>query len=182
MLCNFAANAYEKYGKRIVNGTEIQRGMLVNYESLPGVVPRALLPLFGIREVPASWLTAMTVESKSYSKSSSSRMADRGHFGGDSHQKEARANEEIRNYATSILQPTYDKLNAYFAEALKSISSLYALDNKIMNTIPEYVRMRVLADKSYKHSTFAYYSEYSAADPFASKHKSESFTVSILES
>ena len=125
MLCNYAASAYEKYGRRVVNGTEVQRGMLVNYESLPGVVPRALLPLFGIRAVPASWLDSMAIESKSYSKARASRKEE---FTGDSTQKDLGATDTIRKYAEAILQPTFIKLTIYSKDALEAIMSSEEFD------------------------------------------------------
>jgi hypothetical protein len=49
MLCNSALRAYEKYGVVAVNNTGVlhQRGLLVNYESLPGAIPKVMLPMFG---------------------------------------------------------------------------------------------------------------------------------------
>ena len=199
MLCNFAANAYEKYGKRIVNGTEIQRGMLVNYESLPGVVPRALLPLFGIREVPASWLTAMTVESKSYSKARTSRRED---FAGDSVQKDLGATEIIKKYGEEILQPTFVKLTIYSKDALEAIMSSEEFDTieKVSigknpaagaEIIPgdEFIDWSKLAimpivhvqlenGNLRKHSKVSKVNEYLPWAPFANTHNSKPLIVS----
>jgi hypothetical protein len=119
MLCNFALAAYDKHAMFSSEPTR-QRGMLLNYESLPGAVPRALLPMFGIREVSASWLKQMAVESGSYSKS---RGAGQHDFAGDSEEKDEGATKNIRHYANSILQPTFEKMTAHSKEALERVMS-----------------------------------------------------------
>ena len=50
MLCDFALQAYETYGKSsgAAGSPGRQRGLLVTYDLRPGAVPKLLLPLFGI--------------------------------------------------------------------------------------------------------------------------------------
>ena len=124
MLCGSALDAYGKFGKRTITvenkEREIQHGMLVNYESLPGAVPRALLPLFGIRQISANWLTHMKIESRSYSKSRGSR---HGAFSGDSESKDSRATSQIKKYGKDILHPTFIKLTDISKEALENVMS-----------------------------------------------------------
>ena len=123
MLCNFAIRAYEAHGK-FPSGA--QRGMLVNYESLPGAVPRALLPMFGVRDVSTDWLRRMSVEAQSYSKSRGTRLDHS--FGGDSRDKEARSTPGIRKYAREILLPTYVTCARLGAAALAAVLTPSSLD------------------------------------------------------
>jgi hypothetical protein len=116
MLCNSALHAYEKYGVRTDSaGTVTQRGLLVNYEALPGIVPRAILPMFGV-DPYAGWLTKMEQESKQYSKG---RGGNTKIFKGDSQDKDERATRAIQKYAKAILEPTYTKLLTASEESLK---------------------------------------------------------------
>lgn len=108
MLCGFALDAYEKYGKRVTeNGETVQRALLINYESLPGSVPRALLPLFGV-DLNQHWLNKIQSESQQYSKS---RGVSYRIFAGDSQDKTERATDGIQKYAKLILSESYEKLN-----------------------------------------------------------------------
>ena len=108
MLCTHALQAYESYNTRfdLTTNRTVQRGILINYESLPGIVAHTMLPLFGVSP-SESWLNKMKEESKHYSKSRGSiyRL-----FFGDSEDKESRATESIQLYANRILQPSYTKL------------------------------------------------------------------------
>lgn len=114
--------------------------MLVNYESLPGIVPRIVLPMFGI--IPGKkWLTKMASESAFYSKS---RGNDRK-FLGDSVDKDERATMEIQEFAKSILEPTFSRLNEASSMALQRLDPVLSakvtkngalIDWKILNTIP----------------------------------------------
>ena len=116
MLCNSALHAYEKFGVRTDSaGTVTQRGLLVNYEALPGIVPRAILPMFGVDPYPG-WLTKMEQESKQYSKG---RGGNTKIFKGDSQDKDERATRAIQKYAKAILEPTYTKLLTASEESLK---------------------------------------------------------------
>jgi hypothetical protein len=120
MLCNSALAAYKR-SSTFQDGR--QRGMLVNYESLPGAVPNALLPMFGVKNVPRIWLERMSIESQSYSKSRAGGKRGTGDhsFGGDSQDKEDRSSGEIRMYARLILEPTFQKLTKFSKQALQNV-------------------------------------------------------------
>ena len=117
MLCNSALRAYEKYGVRSGADAQqpVQRGLLVNYEALPGIVPRAILPMFGVEPYPA-WLANMEETSKQYSKGRGGNKV----FKGDSKDKDERATSAIQQYAKTILEPTYSKLQSLSEESLKA--------------------------------------------------------------
>jgi len=120
MLCSFALRSYEKYGTRLdaASNEYVQRGVLVNYESLPGYFPLVLLPLFGVSPVPTAWQARIKVESEFYSKGRGGKKV----FRGDSEDKDGRATEDIQKYADLILQPSYDELNRKAVEAFKSVA------------------------------------------------------------
>lgn len=90
----------------------------MNYDSLPGSVPRVLLPSFGV-EPSEYWLSKMAVESKSYSKGRNVPKL----FFGDSEDKEERATAAIQQFSNSILQSSYEEMAAISTAALKSLSS-----------------------------------------------------------
>eukprot|EP01038_Epipyxis_sp_PR26KG_P007811 gene7811-10609_t len=121
MLCTMALRAYENYGNYSdSSGSTIFRGILINYDSLPGFIPQVLLPLFGT--YPSDiWLAKMTQESKYYSKS---RNAIYRLFFGDSKDKEDRATENIQLYGKKILSPTFELLESQAARALSNISPI----------------------------------------------------------
>jgi hypothetical protein len=118
MLCNAALRAYERYGIVTSNSTgkSTQHGMLLNYDSLPGIVPSALLPLFGVYPSD-SWVAKMKVESTQYSKSRSSNKL----FTGDSQDKEQRATENIVIFSQKILQPTFERMNDISLGIMKTV-------------------------------------------------------------
>lgn len=109
MLCNYAIRNFEKFGTRVDPQTKelVPRGLLVNYDALPGYVPRILLPHFGIDPLPPSWLAKITEESNYYSKGRGSKARA---FTGDSADKDSRATDAIQEYAEKILAPTYATL------------------------------------------------------------------------
>jgi hypothetical protein len=132
MLCEHALEAFDRYGvysedasvahraalqqgfikagtfsQSVPNGTP--RGMLVNYETLPGFVPNVLLSLFGVNADPI-WVRRMQMEALEYSKSSSKNFLKAGKFSGDSRQKEDRASAAVEQFANAILGPSYDKM------------------------------------------------------------------------
>ena len=128
MLCSYALRSFEKYGTRLDDASHeyVQRGVLVNYESLPGYVPLVLLPLFGVRPVPTAWLVRIKAESEYYSKGRGGKRMQQV-FRGDSEDKDGRATEGIQKYADLILQPSYEELNRKAVEALKNVApELYA--------------------------------------------------------
>lgn len=142
MLCESALDAYENYGTRFDEaGNVIQRGLLVNYDSLPGFMPKIMLPLFG--STPDNrWLANIKEESSQYSKS---RNPDKT-FTGDSADKDQRATENIQLYSEKILQPTYERLNAKAEDGLKrfspgSFEEISGIDGvedwKKINSLPE---------------------------------------------
>lgn len=118
MLCVSALRAYESHGLTIdrITGEKVQHGLLINYESLPGIVATGLLPLFGV--YPSDeWVAKMKIESQQYSKSRTPHQT----FEGDSKDKEERATESIVLYADKILQPTYKRMNSLSVEIMKGV-------------------------------------------------------------
>lgn len=116
MLCQSAIKAYEQYANMLDSaGNKIQRGLMVNYDSLPGILPKAMLPLFN--SVPDNlWLANMAKESKQYSKSRGKSKS----FKSDSKDKDNRATEKIQKFAQRILMTSYEVLNNQSAKGLRS--------------------------------------------------------------
>jgi hypothetical protein len=146
MLCNYAIRNYEKHGTRLDPSTKelVPRGLLINYDALPGYVPQILLPHFGIDPLPAAWLLKVTEESNFYSKSRGTKAKA---FSGDSHDKDSRATKAIQEFAEKILAPTYRTLEqlgrksippARLAEIMKQhqLQSEADFDWKILKPIP----------------------------------------------
>ena len=120
MLCIHALKAHDSFGSfpsslsttSTTTATSIRsssaslRGLLINYESLPGVVPRLVLPLFGVHEISSAYLHKMEEESSYYSKG---RQRVRS-FSGDSADKEERATHSIQQFSKLILSSTYNQL------------------------------------------------------------------------
>lgn len=125
MLCSHAISAYNQYGtmtsslSSAAEGRDGQRvrGLLINYESLPGIVPRLLLPLFGVLP-DDNWLEKMKAEGSFYSKG---RGQERK-FGGDSADKENRATDAIEKWAELILAPRYAELQQHSEQAVQQIA------------------------------------------------------------
>lgn len=133
MLCSHALDAYDKYSViKNSNGDVVQRGFLINYESLPGVVPNILLPLFGITTTP-HWLSKMAVESTQYSKG---RKTGAKVFTGDSADKEERATYNIQKYAKEILQPNFDRMNEIFNGIIHTFSPMNTPSNEELKVVP----------------------------------------------
>ena len=117
MLCESAISAYAKYGVTTTDEGHVkQRGIMINYESLPGIIPRVVLPLFGA-EPGTSWLKKMAVESKQYSKG---RTTGSRIFTGDSEDKEQHATGAIEEFSSSILDKSYSKLLKLGEESLRA--------------------------------------------------------------
>jgi hypothetical protein len=106
MLCSNAFAAYSTHS--MFNDKQRQRGLLVNYESLPGIIPRLVLPMFGVDVVSQRWLHKMTEESSFYSKGRQSVRS----FTGDSADKEERATHDIQLYSRLLLSPTFEAMEA----------------------------------------------------------------------
>lgn len=104
MLCSNALRAYSLFNS---SANAKQRGVMINYDSLPGAVPKVLLPLFGTT-IDKPWVEKMKQESKHYSKSRGSKFRL---FFGDSKDKDDRATSLIQKYADQILNPSYVNLN-----------------------------------------------------------------------
>ncbi|KAJ1432682.1 hypothetical protein B484DRAFT_447675 [Ochromonadaceae sp. CCMP2298] len=121
MLCTHAIRNLEKWGSYLdrngsVQGVLRQRGLIINYDSMPGIVPKAILPHFGVHPVPSYWLRKISQESQMYSKSRGSKKHT---FQSDSEDKSTRATEQINKYADLILGPTYELLQRKGGEALR---------------------------------------------------------------
>jgi hypothetical protein len=112
-----------------------QRGALINYDSIPGIFPKIILPLFQVN-LTSKWLKKMTEESSQYSKS---RTVGK-EFSGDSEDKEERATENIVHWAEKILQPSYDILDQdakrglqRLLESHETLRRLYEEEKKILD-------------------------------------------------
>ena len=102
MLCEHALEAYELHST--YSASQKQRGFIINYDSLPGVIPKVILPAFGA-DVTPGWLAKMSEESGMYSKARSEKI-----FHEDSADKDARATDDIIKWANAILITSYEKL------------------------------------------------------------------------
>ena len=127
MLCSYALRNYEKFGTYLnpTSGEQQQRGLLINYDALPGYVPQILLPHFGISPLPPAWLEKITEESNYYSKSRGTKLRT---FTGDSHDKDSRATEEIQTYAEKMLAPSFLQLEEKAKSALMGVSPTFIAD------------------------------------------------------
>jgi hypothetical protein len=146
MLCEHAFEAFEEFGRYThdsvvahqraqtegylkLNSKEMtglieagaQRGFLVDYATLPGLVPRFLLNAFGVQPSVA-WVNRMEEESQQYSKGAR-RNSKAGVFTGDSEDKEKRATEEIEKWGEAILLPTTAKMLTSFQESVVKVKS-----------------------------------------------------------
>ncbi len=107
MLCSNAIQAYASFNS---TSEGKQRAVLLNYDSLPGAVPKILLPLFNV-ELDKPWLEKMKLESKHYSKSRGSKFKL---FFGDSKDKDERATSGIQKFSDLILAPSFAILNKFY--------------------------------------------------------------------
>jgi hypothetical protein len=200
MLCEHAFEAFEEFshythqsvaahrkaqaeGHFKLNGDEIttlvdsaaQRGFLVDYATLPGLLPRLLLQAFGVPPSPA-WVAQMEYESQQYSKGAR-RNSKAGVFSGDSEDKEKRATEEIEKWAQAILLPTTAKLLTASRDSVESVRSKLGValplttagevDWETVKTIPAVPRTKVASAPQRKRSM--------RFDPFGRDHNSSSF-------
>ncbi len=204
MLCTFALKAYAKYGTRNdVVDASAQRGLLINYDSLPGSIPAALLPLFGAT-ISKEWLAKMNLESQHYSKS---RGVSFRLFFGDSSDKEQRATAAIQEYAQSILAESFDQLNAKALEGFKNfLPGLHAVWDGAegggrdanwtsIKALPTDVRQLTTGAEAAdggegeavdasspslaKHSSPLKPKSFSPWAPFSNRHSSKTFEVSV---
>jgi hypothetical protein len=132
MLCEHAAEAYDSYGHYAdgvvrhrnepgASESGKQRGILINYESLPGIIPSVVMPLFGVNPSDG-WVNKMADESTQYSKGRGGSKS--GVFTGDAEKKDAGASDSIRKWADLILQPSYEKLSWYAEESASSVGTV----------------------------------------------------------
>jgi hypothetical protein len=143
MLCNRAINAYTKYGK---TSSGKQRGLLINYESLPGYIPRVVLPFLFGSNINRKWLAKMESESKHYSKSRGSRFRL---FFSDSKDKDERATEQIQTFADKILTPTYLKLNQYSFEGFQAVASSLVDSNLIKDNSYTWMSLKEIPNENF---------------------------------
>lgn len=202
MLCKSALRAMNSFGQ--YNSSSLaQRGLFINYESLPGIIPQAILPLFEV--IPTNtWLTRMKQEVNHYSKA---RGMKNYIFQGDSEDKDARATLRIKQYSEEILDKSYSQLehNAVISlsrvlPALEKLANSDRIDWKILSSIPgdmypfmlnvsenneAYRIFRSTKKFAYKisedpkhipHSTFIE-RDYTSWAPFANHHNSRRYQV-----
>jgi hypothetical protein len=158
-----------------------QRGFLVDYATLPGLLPRLLLQAFGIPPSP-SWVAQMEYESQQYSKGAR-RNSKSGVFSGDSEDKEKRATDEIEKWGEAILLPTTAKLLTASRATVESIRSKLSVaiplttagevDWEAVKTIPvvpKTARSRDAHVQQRQRRAMRY-------NPFESDHNSSSYEV-----
>lgn len=127
MLCQKALSALEAYGEYRGTGTDkdgTQRGIVVDYAGLPGAIPRLMLPLFGVEDISPPWVSKMEESSQFYSKGGRKKVNEV--FRGDSEEKDAAADQAIKDAAAKILQPTYEILEEM------AISTIFNMKQKII--------------------------------------------------
>lgn len=141
MLCDSALNAYKKYG--VVNSKDVggnstdkihQRGLLINYESLPGIVPSVLLPrVFGV-PLNKRWIEKMRSECSYYSKGRNEKKI----FKGDSQDKDNRSSFTMQKYAKKILSRSFSELEGAMVEGLTRVdvhvpnkTGIFAIGNTV---------------------------------------------------
>lgn len=131
MLCGFALDAFQKYNQTSAGKP---RALFINYESLPGIVPRLVLPFFGYS--PDTFqLIKMEEEAKHYSKS---RNSAKRLFFGDSSDKDNRATSSIQKYADIILKPSYEKMNQFAVGAILTLNVNREIKSSLTGDIPDW--------------------------------------------
>jgi hypothetical protein len=121
MLCDHAIEAmmtYGKYSHGAMSGK--QRGLAVDYDSMPGVVAKQVLKHFGVKDVSDAWLTKMAEESGFYSKARKGTKKSI-EFSGDSEDKENRAPKDLRDAADKLLSDSFASLTQLSKESLTEI-------------------------------------------------------------
>lgn len=195
MLCVSAVDAANKYG--FDNSMPPRRrAILINYDSLPGIIGHILLPFFGVTP-STTWLQKMTIESTNYSKGRSTSKT----FVTDSFDKESRATPEIRSYSELLLEPVFRKLENLSYLAFQNLSLNAHLSNgnvhwKSLKEIPfqlnlESVQLSKLRSRKFnadnlsdtfstiRHSLIPKI-EYHPSMPFGNSHRSRRFEVFTL--
>lgn len=205
MLCTKAIDAMEAYGEYKSTGTDrdgTQRGIVVDYAGLPGAIPRVMLPLFGVSDVSPAWISKMEESSQFYSKGGRKKSAEV--FEGDSEEKDARANQEVKEAAAAILQPSYDTLSEMATSSIfgmkqpflgEPLSPGARLDTEVLweelSELPKFAGLGALRGQSQApHIPAEGFSTLKSLSPemdllwksFASNHSSKAFEVMRLDS
>ena len=124
MLCLRALSAYDKHALNTDKSTP--RGMLINYEALPGAVPRLFLPQLAGVLPNHEWMANIAVNTKFYSKASVARRSkslSTTHWKGDSKDKDARATDMMRKWTDRIMTKSYYKMNNHSAQLASRVAS-----------------------------------------------------------
>mmetsp|Transcript_20564 Transcript_20564/g.20683 ORF Transcript_20564/g.20683 Transcript_20564/m.20683 type:complete len:836 (+) Transcript_20564:269-2776(+) len=191
-LCTSALSGLQTYG-HYSTGQGGRRGMLVNYETLPGIIPSVVVPrLFDIT-VTDSWLNRMRTQSTLYSKSGdlpASFLMTTNSFMGDSRLKDSHATEKIKQWADTILGPTYSLMEKAARQAMKDLSPELGSNWKSIAMIPltavssnsEKLRQKLdleLQTKDLSSSknmvSLLKTADFSPWNPFAVKHSSKPY-------
>lgn len=189
MLCDYAIDAMSTHGKFIGGARSgVQRGLAVDYDSMPGVVARQVLRHFGVQDVNDAWLAKMAEESGFYSKSRQGATKSL-EFSGDSEDKENRAPKGLRSAAEKLLGDSFSSLTKLSTESLLAVG--LSEDVKVaLREDPEkaWVLLSELPTSSAQNSmsSAAGSSKVAAAArnleliSFASTHNSQPFEVSWI--
>lgn len=191
MLCENAIGAYEKFGTFSDNR---QRGLFINYESLPGVISILLLPIFGIKPTK-HWLLKMKSESTNYSKGKLTTTA----FTGDSEDKESHATDAIKSFADLLLNPSFLQMENISVNVIKKFSikddgllqsnqvnwnSISIIPDKLTDFSKNILKFTVgnmdfnVTQIDNRHSKFSI-SEFKPWAPFSNSHNSRPFEVRL---
>eukprot|EP01035_Chromulina_nebulosa_P026497 gene26497-34697_t len=123
MLCSSALNAYENFRSYDSINNPQDRGLFINYESLPGSVVQVMLPFF--RVVPhEDWINKIKEESQVYSKGKSQTKP----FTSDSEDKDSHATPEIIKFAHEYLLTSFKKMEGIAYSSVKKLISSVSLD------------------------------------------------------
>jgi len=144
-LCSSALSAWDTYGyiTTLDDNSTAQvgtlRGMMVNYESLPGIIPSVVLPrLFNV-SVSVPWLEKMQSEGPLYSKSFKPPKGQEQprrpglNFGGDSADKESRASEKIFIWSERVLGPLYDRMQQIAVNTVQTLAPELRVESEALN-------------------------------------------------
>ena len=169
-LCEYALEAFDEF-------KHSGRGLLLDYQYLPGAVTNIVLPHFGMtHRLHKSYFKKLVVESVQYSKSSvrNKKRGKFGFFGGDSEDKEKRATPSIEEWAEKILKPSYIKMEQI---SLLQMQQVYGRDLSEVSKIPgaEEALLEKSDDSFFVPPTYAY-------EPFLNTHNSTPYEVNFIES
>jgi hypothetical protein len=173
MLCNNALSNYNSNNNK---------GLIINYEALPGIIPRIVYPFFKIKP-SFIFLKKSIDESLFYSKGRAEIP-----FKGDIIDKENRATENIKKYSNELLLDSYNKLEKISLSSIKSLSIKdYELINNNFNNNEKinWSKLSEFEAPNYSkelHSNIDGYTEndYIPWSPFSNTHDSKPFEVFLL--